>query len=137
VFNEEALREWTYGLYEGKTPKEIKEDRKARGVDQDGKVWDIWRDGCEEGESPAEVKERIDGLIERIKEIQMGGKAEGGDVLLVSHGHLLRAFTKRWLQLEMDFPFRMILEPGGIGTLSYAHNSVDEPALVLGAPAEE
>jgi probable phosphoglycerate mutase len=43
------LAEWDYGLYEGLQTKEIREGRKARGLDTE-KPWDIWRDGCEEGE---------------------------------------------------------------------------------------
>ena len=39
------------------------------------------------------------------------------DVVLISHGHLLRAFVKRWLKLPMDMPLSLMLEPGGIGVL--------------------
>ena len=39
------------------------------------------------------------------------------DVLLVAHGHLLRAFTKRWLGYPMEFPLSMMLEPGAVGVL--------------------
>lgn len=43
------LAEWDYGLYEGLVTGEIREGRKARGLDGDGE-WDIWRQGCEGGE---------------------------------------------------------------------------------------
>ena len=46
---DERLREWTYGLYEGKTTAEIRGERQGRGLDGQS-AWDIWRDGCEEGE---------------------------------------------------------------------------------------
>ena len=49
--------------------------------------------------SPSQVTERLDRLIGNIKKIQEpfmhGGPAP--DVLIVAHGHILRAFTKRWL----------------------------------------
>lgn len=45
----EELAEWSYGLYEGLLTKQIREARKERGLDKE-KEWDIWRDGCEEGE---------------------------------------------------------------------------------------
>lgn len=45
----DKLAEWDYGLYEGLLTKEIRALRKDHGLDQD-KPWDIWRDGCEEGE---------------------------------------------------------------------------------------
>lgn len=54
------------------------------------------------------------------------------DVLLVAHGHLLRAFVKRWLRYPMGFPLSMMLEPGGVGALSYQHHSIDEPAALVG-----
>ena len=46
---DERLREWTYGLFEGKTTAEIRGERQGRGLDGQ-RAWDIWRDGCEEGE---------------------------------------------------------------------------------------
>ena len=48
--------------------------------------WDIWRDGCEGGEGPEGVMERLDGLIARIREMQgpwIHGGERGADVLLV------------------------------------------------------
>ena len=39
------------------------------------------------------------------------------DVVLVAHGHLLRAFVKRWLKHPMEFPLSMMLEAGAIGVL--------------------
>jgi len=45
----EELREWEYGLYEGLLTKEIRKGRKERGLDR-SREWDIWSDGCEEGE---------------------------------------------------------------------------------------
>lgn len=100
--------------------------------------------------SPSQVQERLDRLIRNIKEIQEpflhGGTAS--DVLIVAHGHILRAFTKRWMgkyrfpfisdstdtwtEWDIKFPFTMMMEPGAIGVLSYAHHSIDEPALLIG-----
>ena len=45
----EDIAEWDYGDYEGLKVGEIRDLRKARGLDRDRK-WDIWRDGCEGGE---------------------------------------------------------------------------------------
>lgn len=39
------------------------------------------------------------------------------DILLVAHGHLLRAFTKRWLGYPMEFPLSLMLDPGAVGVL--------------------
>jgi probable phosphoglycerate mutase len=40
------ITEWDYGKYEGLTPAQIKDRRKEQGK---GK-WNIWVEGCEEGE---------------------------------------------------------------------------------------
>lgn len=32
----------------------------------------------------------------------------------------------------MDFEFTMMMEPGAIGILSYAHHNIEEPALLVG-----
>jgi broad specificity phosphatase PhoE len=43
------LAEWDYGLYEGLLTGEIRALRKEHGLDKE-QPWDIWRDGCENGE---------------------------------------------------------------------------------------
>jgi sedoheptulose-bisphosphatase len=129
----ESIREWEYGFYEGLLPGQIKEGRKERGLDRE-KPWDIWRDGCEGGESPAEMTKRLDSLIARIRRIQapfMHGE-RGADVLIIAHGHSLRAFAKRWVEFELGTRLPMMLEPGAVGVLSYEHHRVDEPAFLLG-----
>ncbi|MCJ1350935.1 MAG: hypothetical protein MMC33_000917 [Icmadophila ericetorum] len=128
------IREWEYGLYEGLKTAEIRKGRKERGLDGH-KDWDIWTDGCEEGESPAEVTVRLDKLLHEIRELQrpyMHGE-ENADVLIVAHGHILRAFTKRFLGYSLPFPLSMMLEPGAVGVLSYQHHCIDEPAFLLGS----
>ena len=45
----EDIAEWDYGDYEGLLTREIRAQRKERGLDRE-REWDIWRDGCEGGE---------------------------------------------------------------------------------------
>lgn len=45
----EELAEWDYGAYEGLLTKEIRARRKEKGYDTEN-AWDIWKDGCEDGE---------------------------------------------------------------------------------------
>jgi len=138
----EELAEWEYGLYEGLLTKQIREARKERGLDEE-KEWDIWRDGCEEGEyvsshntgcqffnffltdcellrSPQQVSTRLDTLIAKIRDIQAPHMDDGepADVVLVAHGHILRAFVKRWLGYPLNFRLLLILEPGGVGVVT-------------------
>lgn len=116
----EAVREWDYGDYEGRTSKEIAEERKKAGQP----AWDIWRDGCPGGESPEQVSERLDKLIDEIREKfhkdaigQPLGQTSPHDVLVVAHGHILRAFAGRWVKKNLEENPSLILEAGGVGTL--------------------
>ncbi|KAF2462330.1 phosphoglycerate mutase [Lineolata rhizophorae] len=129
----EKIAEWNYGAYEGLLTHEIRMLRAAHGLDSD-RPWDIWRDGCEEGESAKDVTQRLDDLISRIHELQkdnMHGE-KNCDVALFAHGHILRAFVKRWLKYPLEFRLSMMLEPGGVGVLSYQHQNVEEPAVLVG-----
>jgi broad specificity phosphatase PhoE len=75
------LLEWHYGADEGRTTKEIREDRPG---------WTVWRDGPRDGETAEEVAARVDRVIERVR-------AAEGDVLVFAHGHVLRVLVARWL----------------------------------------
>ncbi|KAH7075949.1 phosphoglycerate mutase family protein [Paraphoma chrysanthemicola] len=135
-----AIREWDYGIYEGKITADIKKERKEKGLNED---WDIWRDGCEGGESPEDITTRLDALIADIRARFHEGKfgkdagwkgktGEPNDVLIVAHGHILRAFAARWVGKKLEENPSLILEAGGVGTLSYEHHSIEEPAILLG-----
>ncbi|KAL1304706.1 hypothetical protein AAFC00_003655 [Neodothiora populina] len=131
----EAVCEWNYGDYEGITSKEIKAQRERDGLPP----WDIWQDGCPGGESPAQITARLDELIKEIREKwhahamgQPVGSAEPYDVLIVAHGHILRAFAGRWVGRNIADNPALILDAGGVGTLSYEHHSLEEPAILLG-----
>jgi sedoheptulose-bisphosphatase len=130
----EDIAEWTYGDYDGLKPHEIKDLRKSRGHDKK-RPWDIWRDGCEGGECPAQVTQRLDRLISKITSIQEVALKAGNcqsDIIVVAHGHILRAFVKRWLEFELSSKLELMLEPGGICGLSYAHGNVNERAVLVG-----
>jgi broad specificity phosphatase PhoE len=129
----EDIREWEYGAYEGLLTAQIRSARKEKGLDQE-RSWSIWTDGCEDGESPSEVTTRLDRIISEIRKIQapyMHGE-QGVDVILIAHGHILRAFAKRWIGFPLSQALPMMLEPGAVGILSYEHHKVDEPAFLLG-----
>ncbi|KAK0612317.1 histidine phosphatase superfamily [Bombardia bombarda] len=136
----EDVREWDYGDYEGITTPHIREMRKEQGLSPG---WDIWRDGCPGGESPSDITDRLDRLIKEIRdkwqEPAMHGSrgdvaaaAGHGDVLVVAHGHILRAFAQRWAGKSLQEGPTFLLEAGGVGTLSYEHHNINEPAILLG-----
>jgi probable phosphoglycerate mutase len=99
----EDLREWDYGEYEGLTTPEIRE----RDPD-----WNLWRDGCPGGETPAEVGARADRVLEVLR-------SAGGDAIAFAHGHILRVLTARWLRMEPAAGARFALYPGALGVLGY------------------
>ena len=99
--------------------------------------------------SPKDVSKRLDSLIADIRsryhEKAMGKSAEEGqpsDVLLVAHGHILRAFAMRWIGRQLTNGVSLLLEgnvnnsdhrpakcidsnvAGGVGTLRYAHGII-------------
>ncbi|KAJ6258223.1 hypothetical protein Dda_7142 [Drechslerella dactyloides] len=130
----EDIAEWDYGDYEGLLVGEIRARRKERGMDGE-RPWNIWRDGCEGGESAEQVTDRLDKMIAKIREIQEPCINNGGkpaDVVLVAHGLILRAFVKRWLRYPLDDPLPMMFSPGAIGVLSYKNHNVDEPGFYVG-----
>ena len=78
------LVEWNYGEYEGLRSAEIRAKRPD---------WQLFRDGCPGGESPAQISARADRVLSRVRAVK-------GDVLLFSSGHFIRVFAARWIRLE-------------------------------------
>ncbi|MDI1492661.1 MAG: Sedoheptulose 1,7-bisphosphatase [Ramalina farinacea] len=110
----EDIREWDYGVYEGLTSQQV-------------------------GLSPADVTTRLDRLIHDIRtrfhnpaigKPKDDEAAQRSDVLLVAHGHILRAFAMRWIGRELSSGVSLLLEAGGVGTLSYEHHRIEEPAIL-------
>ncbi len=108
----EGLREYDYGEYEGITTEQIWE--RAPG-------WELFRDGCPGGETPDQMAERVDVLIEEIR------RAEGS-VLLFGHGHSFRSIAARFLGLPIQAAAQLRLDAGSVSILAEGR---DGPALAL------
>jgi sedoheptulose-bisphosphatase len=74
--------------------------------------------------SPADVTARVDRLIKEIRERWQApviGKPKSetcqGDVLVVAHGHILRAFAMRWVGKKLEDGPALLLEAGGVGVV--------------------
>jgi broad specificity phosphatase PhoE len=112
------LQEWDYGGYEGRTTADIRAERPG---------WYLWRDGvipgdaAHRGETIAQVAARADAALARVAPL-----LADGDVALVSHGHLLRVFTARWLRLAPADGRLFRLDTGTLSTLGAEH---DEPVI--------
>ena len=100
------LVEWDYGDYEGLRSVEILATRPD---------WNLFRDGCPGGESPAQVEARADKVLNRVR-------ARQGDALLFSSGHFLRVLAARWLQLDTGGGKNFLLSTASLSELSYEHN---------------
>ncbi|GEQ69293.1 hypothetical protein JCM33374_g2964 [Metschnikowia sp. JCM 33374] len=143
VSEDNDLREWEYGDYEGLLTSQILELRKSRGLDQDGVKWSIFEKGCENGENHQQVTERLDRLIGKIRAVHAQALEDdvACDVLIVGHGHILRCFAARWVGRPLNVNPDMLLDAGGVGVLSYQHHNIDEPAFYLSGaftvPVEE
>jgi probable phosphoglycerate mutase len=111
---EPDLREWNYGVYEGRTSAEIHAERPD---------WQLFRDGCPEGESPDQIGARADRVVVRVRAIQ-------GDALLFSSGHFLRVFAARWLGLEPGAGRLFVLGTASLSALGYEHDRT-EPVIRL------
>ena len=108
------LLEWDYGRYEGRRTDEIRAERPG---------WQLFRDGCPGGESPAQVGARADRVVNRVRAIE-------GAVLLFSSGHFLRMLAVRWLDLEPSSGSRFVLSTGSLSALGYEHD-LSQPAIRL------
>jgi probable phosphoglycerate mutase len=108
------LNEWDYGRYEGLRTADI---RRARPD------WNLFRDGCPEGESVADVGARADRLVARLRAIE-------GRVLLFGHAHFFRVLAARWLGLPPGDARLFVLGTGSLSVLGYEHNR-EEPAIRL------
>jgi broad specificity phosphatase PhoE len=107
------LVEWNYGKYEGRRSVDILAERPD---------WQLFHDGCPDGESPAQVAERADRLIKRIRGV-------AGNVLLFSSGHILRVLAVRWLGMETLYGKLFMLNTASISTLG--HENIRNEAVML------
>lgn len=133
---DENVREWEYGDYEGKLTKEICQMRKERGLSNVKSEWQIWGDGCENGETHLDVEARLDTLITRIRDLHQRAfeSDSASDIIVVAHGHILRCLAARWLGNSLDHNPQFLMDTGGICVLSYQHHNIHEPALALLGP---
>lgn len=107
------LGEWNYGDYEGRRTAEIQTEHPD---------WNIFRDGCPGGESPAQIGTRVDRVIARIRQAD-------GNVAIFSHGHFGRVFGARWIGLRVDEAQHLLLTPTSLSLLDW--NPSASPSSVI------
>jgi probable phosphoglycerate mutase len=116
------LIEWDNGDYEGRTVEDIVATRPG---------WNLFRDGCPNGEMPDQISARADRLIQRLIKLD-------GNVALFSHSHLGRVFAARWIGLSVEHAQPLLLNTASLSILCYEHGRSDQHAIELwnSAPLE-
>jgi broad specificity phosphatase PhoE len=98
------LREWDYGIYEGRTTLDIRKDTPE---------WSIWLSPIPNGESLDHVAERARRVIERVTQ------ETSGDVVVFAHGHILRVFAACWIGHSPGVGRYLGLDTASISVLGY------------------
>jgi probable phosphoglycerate mutase len=118
---ENDAAEWNYGDYEGRRSSEIRVERPS---------WNIFSDGCPNGETPAEIGARADRLIARILKMS-------GNVALFSHGQFGMVLAARWIGLEVTEARHFRIEPASVSILTYDRDHPETPIFELWNAASE
>jgi probable phosphoglycerate mutase len=114
------LQEYDYGEYEGVTTAQIKETRPD---------WQLFRDGCPGGETPAQVYDRARRFVELV------GRRQAGTFIAFAHAHILRTVATAWLRepvllaerLSLDTAALCLLREADRGRVMQLWNSTGEP----------
>jgi broad specificity phosphatase PhoE len=100
---EPDLREWDYGIYEGRTTHEIRNSVPD---------WTVWHSPIPEGESAEQVQARATALIERLL-------AMPGRIALFSHSHFLRSLAGCWIANSVRFGAHLYLDTASVSILGF------------------
>ena len=100
---EPELREWDYGIYEGRTTDEIRES--APG-------WSVWDSPMPEGESIGEIEARARKLVQRLAGLP-------GRTALFSHAHFLRVFAGCWIGDSAALGAHLLLDTATVSILGF------------------
>ena len=103
---DDGLKEWDYGVYEGKTTKEIQAEIPG---------WSVWKNQIVGGETVERVGERADGVIAQA----LTAAPDGGKVALFAHAHILRILAARWIGLDARGGALFALGTGSVSVLGW------------------
>jgi broad specificity phosphatase PhoE len=109
------LAEWDYGDYEGQRTVDIRKNRAD---------WNIFRDGCPNGEMPEQVSVRADRLIARLRALD-------GNVALFSHGQFGSVLAARWIELPPLEGEHFRLSPASVSILGCDPHHPEVPVIAL------
>jgi probable phosphoglycerate mutase len=109
------LIEWDYGRWEGTLTGDIPNDNPS---------WELFRDGCPDGELPQDVAARADRFIARVQSMV-------GDVLAFSSSHIIRMIAARWHGMAPAAGREFFCRPASVGVLGFEHDRRDQPVIRL------
>jgi probable phosphoglycerate mutase len=98
-----ALREWDYGVFEGRRTADIR--REIPG-------WSVWTHDLPEGESVAQVGTRVDPVVERLASVEE-------TAAVFAHAHLLRVLAARWIGLPPEAGRSFTLGTASVSVLGW------------------
>ncbi|MFN0105368.1 MAG: histidine phosphatase family protein [Bryobacteraceae bacterium] len=101
---DDDLREWDYGVYEGRTTLEIR---------QETPDWSVWLSPIVNGESLEDVAGRARRVIDRAV------ASADGSVGLFAHGHILRILAACWIGLPPLTGRLLALDTASVSVLGY------------------
>ena len=110
---EPDLAEWDYGNYEGQL---------SAVVHSQHPEWNLFQDGCPNGESPSQISLRTERVIAKLR-------ALGGNIALFSHGHFGRVLAARWIGLPVREAQHFLLGTASLSILDYEHDRADAPVI--------
>ena len=110
---EPDLAEWDYGDYEGQRSVDICTARPG---------WNLFRDGCPNGESPRQVTARADRLIAHLRTLD-------GRIALFSHGQFGGVLAGRWIGLTVMEAQHFPLSTASLSLLSSDPHHPEVPII--------
>lgn len=107
---DDGLMEWDYGVYEGRTSKDIQ-----------GEIpeWSVWTSPIIGGETVEQVGARADSVIARALAMADGAGASDTKVALFGHAHILRILAARWIGLDARGGSLFTLGTGSVSVLGW------------------
>lgn len=112
---EPDLAEWDYGDYEGQHSEAVHKQRPD---------WNLFHNGCPNGETPSQIATRADRLIAKVRTM-------GGNIALFSHGHFGRVLAARWIGLPVSEAQHFLLGTASLSVFDYEHDQADSPVIAL------
>jgi broad specificity phosphatase PhoE len=112
---EPDLAEWDYGEYEGQRTVDIRAGRPD---------WNVFRDGCPGGETPAQVSDRADRLLAPLL-------AMSGNIALFSHGQFGCVLAARWIGMPTIDGQHFALGPASLSRLGFEPSHPGVPVIAL------